>query len=70
MTLDQVASWLEDDGHSGCASDLLCAAPADRPRLAREIADHCAADLVYDDDQGRALPGALREWADAQEVSA
>lgn len=70
MTLEQLASWLEEEGHAGCAEDLLCAEPASRPRKARDIADHCEEDPVYNDDQARALPGALREWAAEQEVSA
>jgi hypothetical protein len=68
MTIHQLAMWLEDDGHAGCASDLMCAAPADRPRAAREVAGHCEADPVYDDGEARALPGELRAWAAEQEA--
>jgi hypothetical protein len=65
--LDQLVRWLEDDAHAGCAEDLMCAAPEDRPRMAREIADHCERDRRYDDGMARALPGELRAWADEQE---
>lgn len=64
VTLEQVALWLEEDGHSGCAEDLRLAAPADRARVARECADHCETDPYFDDGHAQALPGQIREWAD------
>lgn len=69
-TVEQMAGWLEDDGHAGCAQELLCASPADRPRVARDVAVHCEQDMRYDDGLARALPGVLREWADGQETAA
>lgn len=64
ITLDQAVRWLEEDGHAGCASDLASARGADRPRIAREAADHAEGDPDgYSDDVARHLPGQLREWA-------
>jgi hypothetical protein len=66
MKLEDLCKWLEDDGHAGCAEDLLCAKEEDRPHLAHQIADHVEEDH-YDDDEGRALAPALREWADRED---
>jgi hypothetical protein len=63
-TVEQLARWLEEDGHSGCASDLLTARPEDRLRVARAAADCAENDLdAYGDDIARHLPDQLREWA-------
>ena len=66
-TLAQLATWLEEDAHAGCAEDLRTAAPEDLPRIAREVAGHCESDRRYNDDAAAALPGLLREWADEQD---
>jgi hypothetical protein len=67
ITRELLAEWLEDDGHAGCAEDLLCASVQDAPRVAREVADHCVTDPYYDDTQARDLPVELRAWADQLE---
>ena len=68
ITFDQAVRWLEEDGHAGCASDLLSATETDRPHAAREAAECAENDPDgYADDAARHLPAQLREWADMAE---
>jgi len=67
-TLEQMQNFLEEDGHAGCAEDLVCASPEDRPAVARRIAEHYETDPEpYNDDYSAAMPGELRTWADELE---
>jgi hypothetical protein len=66
-TIQQLAAWLEEDGHAGCAEDLMCAQPEDRPAAARRAADCMEKDPDgYHDGHYLALIGELREWAAEQ----
>lgn len=71
FSLDQLATWLEETGHSGCAGDLITTVrdnPADAPGIARACANHVASDTpasLY--GEAEYLPAELRAWADAQE---
>lgn len=70
-TVEQLAAWLEEDGHAGCAEDLVCAVqyhPDTAPAVARRIAGCYESDPEpYNDEFSEAMPGELREWADQQE---
>ncbi len=67
-TIQQLAAWLEEDGHAGCAEDLMCAKPEDRPAVAGKAADCMEKDPDgYHDGHYLALIGELREWAAGQE---
>jgi hypothetical protein len=67
-TAKQLAGWLDEDSHPGCAEDLLCATPEDRPAAARKAADCMEHDPDgYNDGHYLALIGELREWAAGQE---
>jgi len=67
-TIEQLAGWLEEDGHAGCAEDLVCAEPGHRPAAARKAADCMEQDPDgYHDGHYLALIGELREWAADQE---
>jgi hypothetical protein len=67
VTVEQLARWLEEDGHPGCAEDLACAKPEDRPAVARKAADCMEQDPDgYNDGHYLGLIGQLREWADQQ----
>jgi hypothetical protein len=69
--LDQLRSWLEDTGHSGCAGDLITAIrdhPETAAGVARDIAEHVEDDTrPCDRDEAACLPGELRAWADELE---
>jgi hypothetical protein len=67
-TIQQLAAWLEEDGHAGCAEDLMCAVPHRQPAAARKAADCMEQDPDgYRDGHYMALIGELREWAAGQE---
>lgn len=67
MMLNEVLKWLEEDGYADCARELLAAKPEEMAAKAREIAGRCEANPKFADMQGRALPGALRTWAEERE---
>lgn len=67
-TIEQLAEWLEEDGHPGCAGELLTCEPEHQAQAARSAADCAENDPDrYDDGFARALPGELREWAANQD---
>lgn len=68
VTAEQLARWLEEDGHAGCASDLLCAERRLQPEVAREAANCMEASPdAYHDGLYTGLITQLREWANEQE---
>jgi hypothetical protein len=70
-TVEQLAAWMEEDGHAGCAENLLCAVayrPDTSPAVARQAAECYENDPEpYNDGFSEVMPGELRKWADQQE---
>jgi hypothetical protein len=71
-TPEQLAKFMEEDGHAGCAQDFLIAVDRktvqEQVEIAYEIADCYEGDPDgYDDDFAIPMPAILREWADSQE---
>lgn len=66
----EMAAWLRDTGHGGCADDLIAAAPADVAAVAYSIAEHVEENCgAPQDPQTEGLPDRLRNWADHREFA-
>ena len=63
FTVEQLAKFMEEDGHGGCADDFR---KEPTPEVAYLIAE-CYEHDDYMDPFAVPMPAILREWADSQE---